>query len=186
MPFDPRAVRVGPGIVYVAPLGSTEPTNLTTAWDAAWIQLGYTNEGSTWTFDNTFEDVNVAEEFYPVHVLQTASTLTIAFAAAETTATNLQRAFNGGTITPSGAPPNSIITFEPPPAGTFTEVMLGWQHGDNMERWVFRRCIQAGSVEIQRRKAPDKSTVPMSYRGLKPTSLQPWKAITKLNFDPTA
>lgn len=162
---DPTAVRVGPGVLYIAPIGSTEPTDLVTAWDAAWVELGYTDEGSSFTFENTFEDVMVAEEYEPVEVLQTARQINLSFAAAELTADNLQTAFNGGTIT-SGT---GIVTFEPPAAGDSTPVMVGWEADDALERWVFRRCVQVGSVEIQRRKAPQKALIPMQFRATKPS-----------------
>jgi hypothetical protein len=182
MPLDANAIRVGPGIIYVAPLGTTEPVNLSSAWDVAWVRIGYTDAGSTWTFDQTFEDVMVAEELEPLQILQTARTISLAFAAAEITAVNMQRALNGGTITPSGAPPNEIITFEPPPAGTYTPLMMGWQADDNYERWVFRRCVSTGSIEIARRKAPDKATIPITFRATKPTGVQSFKWIHDANY----
>jgi hypothetical protein len=182
MPNDPRFVRVGPGIVKVAVLGTTAPTTLLAAWDVGFVDLGYTDAGSTWTFENTFEDVNVAEEFDPVLVAQTARSINIAVAAKEMTARNLQIAFNGGTITPSGTPPNEIITYEPPPAGVFTELMIGWQHVDNLERYIFRRCLQVGSVEIARQKAPNAAMIPMTFRVLKPTSGAIFTAIGDANM----
>lgn len=166
---DPTAVRVGPGVLYIAPIGSTEPTDLATAWDAAWVALGYTDEGSSFTFENTFEDVMVAEEYEPVEVLQTARQINVSFAAAELTADNLQTAFNGGTITTSGTAPDEIVTFEPPAAGDATPVMVGWEADDELERWIFRRCVQVGSVEIQRRKAPQKALIPVQFRATKPS-----------------
>lgn len=180
---DPLAVRVGPGVLYIAPLGSTEPTDLTTAWDAAWIDLGYTEEGSSFVFDNTFEDVMVAEEMEPVAILQTARNITINLSAAELTATNIQRAFNGGTITPSGVAPAEIVTFEPPAAGDKTEVMIGWESDDALERWVFRKCLQVGSVEIARRKAPDAARIPMSFRCMKPAGAESFVFIHDANYE---
>lgn len=161
---DPTAVRIGPGILKIAPLGSTEPVDLATAWDAAFIDLGYTEEGSSFVFENTFEDVMVAEELEPVEILQTTRQITVNFAAAELTATNIQRAFNGGEVVTG----TGIVTFEPPDAGDYTPVMIGWESDDGLERWVFRRCIQVGNVEIARRKAPAKAQVPMSFRCTKP------------------
>src|SRR5688572_1497946 len=99
---DPVQVRVGPGWLFIAALGSTEPDDLTTAWGAAWVQIGYTDDGSSFVFDQTFEDVPVAEEYDPVATLQTARQITVNFAAAELTAENLQTAFNGGDIMSSG------------------------------------------------------------------------------------
>lgn len=160
---NPLAVRVGAGKLFAAPLLSIEPVDLATPWDDAWARVGYTEAGSTFTFGATFEDVMVAEELEAIRVLQTNRNIQIAFAAAELTATNMQRVFNGGTIqTPTG-----LITFEPPPAGEFTEIMLGWESDDALERWIFRKCIQTGSVGIPRQKAA-KAQLPMTFRALKP------------------
>lgn len=163
---NPNAVRVGPGTLYIAPLGSTEPEDLETPWDVAWVELGYTNDGSEFVFDNTFEDVMVAEELEPVAILQTARNITINFALAELTAANMSRAFNGGDVDTVGG----IVTFEPPPAGEYNEAMIGWESDDGLERWVFRKCIQVGSVNIGRRKAPTNATLPMSLRCTKPAN----------------
>jgi hypothetical protein len=165
---DPVAVRVGPGKLYIAPIGSSVPTDLDTPWDMAWVEMGYTNEGSNFVFNNTFEDVVVAEELEPIATLQTARQIDITFALAELTAANMQRAFNGGDIQTA----NGVVTYEPPPAGQYTAVMIGWEADDGLERWVFRRCIQVGSVDIARRRAPDKATLPMTFRVNKPSGEQ--------------
>jgi hypothetical protein len=177
---SPQAVRVGPGVLYIAPLNTTEPADLTADWAGAWVEVGYTNEGSNFVFDQTFEDVNVAEEYDPVHVLQTARQITVNFAAAELTATNLQRAFNGGDVTTA----DGVVTFEPPDAGDYTPVMIGWESDDGLERWVFRRCIQVGSVDIARRKAPDNATVPMSFRATKPSEGKPFAFMHDADYLP--
>lgn len=163
---NPLAVRVGPGILKIAPLGTAVPVDLATAWAAAWVDLGYTEEGSNFVFDTTFEDVTVAEEYDPVQVLQTARSISINFSLAEMTALNMQRALNGGSIV-TGA---IVTTFEPPAAGVMTYMMLGWQADDNLERWAFRKVLQVGSIDIPRKKAPDKAQVPMSFRAVKPAT----------------
>lgn len=182
MAGDPTNVRVGPGWLYIAPVGSTEPTDLATAWDAAWVQLGYTEEGSSFSFENTFEDVPVAEELDPIEILQTARNISVSFAAAELTADNLQTALNGGTITTSGVAPAEIATFEPPAAGEFTYVAIGWESTDALERWVFRKGIQTGNVEIGRRKAPAKAIIPMAFRFVKPSGSAPFKFIHDTDY----
>jgi hypothetical protein len=171
-------VRVGPGWLYIAPLGTAAPTDLTAAWDAAWVPLGYTHEGSTVGFDQTFEDVTVEEEYDPVDTLQTARSITVNVAAAEMTARNLQLAFNGGTIDTA----TGTVTFEPPPAGQVTRVMVGWEADDGKERWVFYRCTQTGSVEVSRRKAPNKATIPLAFRATVPDEGAPFTAILADDF----
>lgn len=175
---NPLAVRVGPGKLYIAPLGSTEPNDLATAWDSAFTPLGYTNEGSNFVFDQTFENVEVAEELDPVAILQTKRDATVNFALAEITADNLARAFNGGDVQTAGG----MVTFEPPEAGDFTYVMLGWEADDGLERWIFRKALQVGSVDMPRKKAPAKAVIPVSFRCTKPEGEKAFKAIFDENF----
>jgi hypothetical protein len=179
MAGTPTNVRVGPGWLYIAPLGTVEPTDLTTAWDADWVPVGYTQEGSTVGFDQTFEDIDVEEEYDSIDTLQTKRIITVSFNAAEMTATNLQRAFNGGTIETAGGE----VTFEPPDAGDVTRVALGWESDDSLERWIFRRCVQTGSPEINRQKAPNYSTINLTYRVTVPDDASaPFVAILAEDF----
>lgn len=179
---NPEMVRVGPGWLFIAPLGASEPTNLATAWetvDSDWANLGYTEGGTTFVFDQTFEDITVDQEYDPIAVLQTARSISVNVQAAELTAENLEVAFNGGTV---AGPTGGLITFEPPDAGDFSHVMVGWEALDGLERWIFRKCLQVGSVEVGRRKAPDKSVIPLSFRAVKPTGAAAFKAIFDADY----
>lgn len=181
MPGTPTNVRVGPGLLYIAPVGSSEPSDLTADWHEDWVKVGYTDEGTTFGFDQTFEDIEVEEEFDAIDTLQTQRAVTVSFDAAELTATNLQRALNGGTITVAG----EVITFEPPAAGSVTRVAIGWEADDGKERWVFRRCVQQGSIDISRQKAPNKATIPMEFRVTVPDGGgAPFKALMADDFGP--
>lgn len=160
---DPTKVRVGPGKLKIAPVGATEPTDLSTAWDAAWVDLGYTAEGHSFAATPTFEPVDVAEELDPIRYEATGREMRVEFALAEVTATNLSRALNGGTLVTSGTGAAQIVTFEPPDPGEETRVALGWESLDGEERWVWRKCLQTGDIEVARRKAPEKATVPCAF-----------------------
>lgn len=178
---DKTKVKVGPGLLYVAPLNTTEPTNLTTPWatvSASWIPLGYTEEGHEATIEPSFEPIEVAEELEPIRYEETSREITVAFSAAEMTYTNMSRAINGGTITTTGVGAAQIVTFEPPALGSVTRLMIGWESNDATERWVFRDCTQTGSVAIARRKAPDKALIPMEFKVVSPSAgVRPFKAI---------
>lgn len=150
--------------MYIAPLASTEPTNLATAWDAAWTNLGYTEGGHTFNAEVNIEAINVAESLEPIRYEATSREMTVTFALAEITARNLQIAMNGGTITLSGSGASQIATFEPPDLGQETRVMLGWEADDAKERFVWRRCIQGAGFNMARAKAPDKTTISMEFR----------------------
>lgn len=167
------AISLGPGTLYVAALGSTEPTDLATAWPVAWTSLGYTNEGSEFSYELSTGPVEVAEELDPLKIVAEGREIKVSFALAEVTATNLKRAMNGGTIT-SGT---GIVTFEPPDLGTEVRTMLGFQSEDNQERWVWRQCFQTGAVGMERRKGTDKTTIPAEFTVEKPANARPFKAI---------
>jgi hypothetical protein len=167
---------LGPGSLYIAPLGTDEPTDLTTPWatvDPAWTQLGYTDEGSTFNYSVDSENVEVAEEVDPVAVALTSREVTVDFALAEVTAANLQRALNGGDIT-SGT---GIVTFEPPDLGEEVRVMIGWESEDGTERWVYRKCLQVGNTEMARGKGSAKATIGCSFKLEKPATAKLFKAI---------
>lgn len=156
---DPTKIRVGPGRLLVAAVGSTEPADLTTPWAVAWTDLGYTDEGHSFTASPSFEPVEVAEEIDPIRYEATGREMRVEFALAELTAANLAKALNGGDVVTG----TGIVTFEPPDPGDEVRVALGWESKDGKERWVWRKCLQTGDIEIARRKAPDKALIPCSF-----------------------
>lgn len=158
-PNDVTKIRVGPGDLYIAAVGAAEPADLTVAWGVPWVKLGYTEEGHSFTASRSFEPVEVAEEIDPVRYEPTGREMRVEFALAEMTALNLSRALNGGTVVAG----TGITTFEPPDPGAEVRVALGWEAKDKKERWVWRKCLNTGDIEIARRKAPDKATIPCSF-----------------------
>jgi len=170
---NPNTIALGPGTLYIAALLSTEPSDLASAWPAAWTALGYTHEGSEWSYTLATAPVEVAEELDPLQIVPTGRTVQVKFALAEITATNVKRALNGGTIATSAG----FVTFEPPAFGTEVRSMFGWQSNDAQERWVFRQCLSSGAVTAQRKKGADKATLPFELTCEKPAGAQPFKAI---------
>ena len=172
----PSAISLGPGYLYIAPLGSVEPTDLTTPWttvDAGWVLLGYTAEGSEFSYQLDTDKVEVAEELDPIKNTPTGRESHVTFELAEVTATNLKRAMNGGTITTG----TGIVTFEPPDLGTETRTMLGFESEDHTERWIFRQCLSNGEVKITRKKGADKATIGVDFELEKPASARIFAAI---------
>lgn len=158
-----QMISLGAGTLYVAALNSTEPTDVSAAWNAAWKEVGYTTEGSEISIEVSADPVEVAEEIDPVLHTMTSRTVTIAFAMAENTARNLCIALNGGTVTTNAG----VTKYEPPAPGSATRVMIGFQSEDGQERWVFRQCFQAGTVSVARRKGADYATIPVEMRAEK-------------------
>ncbi len=162
----PAAVKVGPGLLYVAPIGTTEPTAGSGALPSAWVAIGYTDNGSMFNSETTYEDIEVEEELEPIRTTATKRVTTIDFEMAEINTRNLAIAYNGGTI---GSPSGGQVTFEPPALGSESRLMLVWQSSDAQEQLLCRRVVQAGPVGIPRRKAPDKAIIPVSFRLEVPT-----------------
>ncbi len=172
---NPNKVKVGAGLLYIGPVGVAEPTDLTTPWatvDARWVPIGYTDTGHEFSSQPAFEAIEVAEELSPIRYEQSNTNETVTFAAAELTVTNLTYAFNGGTVTTlSGA----VVKYEPPAIGSATRAALGWASDDGTERWVFRKCVQAGNVQIARRKSPQKALIAMEFRlEVVGSGVRPW------------
>ena len=171
---NPTNIALGPGQLYIAPLGSTVPTNLDDAWAVAWTSLGYTNDGSAQAYAPAYDDVTVAEELEPVDSITTGRTISVSFSLAEVTAKNLKAAMNGGTVvfTPAGTGPvtRAFTTFEPPDLGVELHTMIGFQAEDGLERIIWRDTKQVGNIELPRRRGADKAVIPCEFRAFKPVS----------------
>ncbi len=159
------ALSLGVGRLWVAPLGTTLPVDLKTALDPAFSPVGYTEEGSEFSYEISSEAVEVAESLDPVFYRTTGRSGTVTFAMAENTVRNLTLAFNGGVVTrtPSGA-----ISYTPPEPGTEVRRVLVFDSEDGEERWIFKQVFQGGSVTMARRKGAEKSSIPVEFRLEKP------------------
>jgi len=191
--FHAAAVRFGkPGKLFIAPIetapgvATKEPLDTVTAWDAAWVPLGYTDEGSVFNYEVTTDNVEVAEELDPLARVTTGRDASIEFALAEITQRNLMIAFNGGIIEGD----DTAWMFEPPDLGNEQRVMIGWDAmGDvarNDLRMIFRRCLQGGSIGLENRKGVQKSLISANFQLEKPLDGRPLlKILGGANLNPT-
>ena len=166
----PAAVKVGPGLIYVAPVGTSEPASPTATLPSSWVPVGYTEAGHVFTVETTSEPVEVAEELDPIRYVNTRRTGTFDVELAEINAQNWNLVQNGGTI---GTPTGGFVTFEPPDLGDEARVAVLWRGDpDNAptEQLVIRQALATGPVAIQRRKAPQKATFAASFRMEKPVA----------------
>lgn len=135
------------GTVYVAPVGSTQPTNPTSAPAAAWLDLGYVSEdGATFSESKDIEDVLAWQSFYPVRKLITGKEATLAFALREWDERSIPLAFGGGTISQPSA---GVWRYEPPLPGTLDlrAMMIDWQDGSKNYRLIIPRGLVVEAVE---------------------------------------
>lgn len=158
-----------PGFLFYAPIGTTEPTNtvaasvFTDAWAAAWVPLGPTESGSTFTFQTSFDPVTVAELPDPVKMVTTGRTGSISFALSNFTLSNVKRVLNGGTITTTGATTTSMSTYTPPTLGSEVRCMIGWESQDATERLILRQTINTGQVSFARQKGSENANLPVEF-----------------------
>lgn len=177
-------IATDPGYLFWAPLGTAEPTNtvvgsvFTDAWPSGWIALGATEEGHSFSWTTSTDQIEVAEFLDPIKYVETGRTGSIAFALASVTLTNLKRALNGGTVTTTGTTTTTLATYTPPVLGASVRCMVGWESQDSTERLIAYQCFNTGTVEIARRKGADKATLPIEFALEVPSSGVPFKYLT--------
>ena len=172
-----------PGFLFCAPIGTTLPTNtvagsvFTDNWPAAWVNLGGTDEGSTFSWETTVEPVTVAELFDPVKQAVTGASGSMAFALADYTLKNLGRALNAGpgaAATVSGTGPTLLSSLEPADPTAIVRQMIGWESLDATLRFVGRQVINGGTVESAFQKAPTKALIPFQFNFERPAAAKSW------------
>jgi hypothetical protein len=174
-----------PGFLFWAPLGSDEPdmtvvgSKFTDAWPVAWLPLGATEDGSTFSYEQTVEAIRVAELFDPIKYVQTENAGTLAFNLASFTMTNLKRAYNGGTITVTGSTTTTLTRLDPPDPADVVRAMVGWESLDGTARIIGRQALNSGAVANAFQKAPAYAVIPFNFNLERPagdTSFSLWGA----------
>lgn len=159
------------GILYAAPIGTSEPASATAALDAAWREIGYTEDGSTFETSIDSQKVNVEELLDPVGIYTVGRQSKVSFSMAQASRRNLVLALNQG-----AAGTNAAASVEPVAGSAEVRVMLCWQSEDSdaadQRRWVFRQCYNTGGLKIDRKQAPDKALLPVTFELEKPASAQ--------------
>lgn len=105
MVLDATQVRVGiTGQLYKAALGSTAPTDSTTALAAAYTGLGYvSDEGVTENWDDSVDNIVAWQNATTVRAATTESTATLGLMLIQTSAAVLTAFHRGSTITEPSA-----------------------------------------------------------------------------------
>jgi hypothetical protein len=183
-PAVPRpSLLTSPGFLWMAPLGTAEPANtvaggvFTDTVPVAWLPLGATTEGTTFTYGSEVEGIEVAEFLDPVRFETVSRSGSLAFALASWTLSNYRRALNGGVaaLTPtSGTAATALYTVEPPEPGAETRAMLLWESTDATVRLLCRQVLQGGEIESTFTKAPDIAAIPCTFNLEVPTAGKPF------------
>ena len=177
-------IATDPGYLFHAPLGTAEPTHtvvgsvFTDSWPSAWVALGGTEEGHSFSWATSTETIEVAEFLDPIRYVETGRTGSVAFALASITLQNLKRALNGGSVVSTGTGATTLATYTPPALGASVRSMIGWESQDSTERLICFQVFNTGTVSIARRKGADKATLPIEFGIETPSSGVPFKYLT--------
>ena len=137
----------GNGGLYLAPIGTTLPTDPTTALDAAFVDLGYFSEdGVTITPERTIEKFRAWQSRKPVRQSITAEDMTIGGSLIQWNNDTIPVFFGGGTVVDN----TTYWTYTPPASGTIDEraMVLEWQDGAYTYRMAAARTVNGELGEI--------------------------------------
>lgn len=181
--------RYGAGKLFVAPLGTitsayapvstgskfvlgTSATNV--PGSTAWLPLGYTAEGHTFTQSVDTDDDTAAESLYPVATpvtgktarwavtLKTVNLTTLrvalnAFDASSTVVTNVSG--SGGQV--PGV--STVVKVKPPVAGSEVRCQFLWINNDDDDVIVGYRALNVGDFERAFKKGAEGQDVPLEF-----------------------
>ncbi|MFJ7176403.1 phage tail protein [Streptomyces massasporeus] len=140
MANDADNVRVAlNGSVYIAPKGTTAPADLTTAWPAGWVDLGYlSDDGVEMSYSTESEDINAWQSLSPVRKVLTGVDMTLGFTAIELKTQTMTLYFPSATMTDvSGTVHKLSIPAAPSPDER--AIGLEWVDGDITNRLIIAR-----------------------------------------------
>lgn len=168
MPSADQIVVGGTGKVYAAVVGSTAPTNATTALPAAWIDLGYiSEEGVTATFGKETETIQAWQSLYPVRRVVTSASAMVKFNLQQWNLTTVPFALGGGTVS---EPTAGIFKYVPADPATIDEraLVVEWTDGSRHYRLYFPKGMVVDAVETNITRTAS-SELPITYEAT-PTS----------------
>lgn len=179
---DPDEVVLGVGWLYVAPIDTADPTVASAALPSAWRCLGYTEEGSTFTMERSFDDIEVAEELEPIDSVNNKTVNMIAAQLAQATRKNLAFALDGT----ANDTDSNLTPLEPPAPGEEQFFKMVWDKKASPSdttnvRWLWRRCKVTGNIEMAHQKSPAKTLLPVEIKSLKPSDAKSWKCFPDAN-----
>lgn len=149
--FDADEIIVAPfGHVYVAPVGTAQPSTIASSLNAAWIDLGYLSEnGISGTFGVETTDIRAWQAETPVRRIITSRTGEISFELMEWSKDSVELAFGGGTWTEDAG---DLMHYVFPTAdNSISEKALLFDVEDGLTHlmFCFERCTLSGGGSFQ-------------------------------------
>jgi hypothetical protein len=163
--------------VYIAPVGTAGPTNIATALNAAFVDLGYTSEdGIDLTPGMDIAEIRAHQNLYPVRRVITGRSLDIGLTLLQWNEESIKLAFGGGTV----ATATGVYTFTPPDADDdldFRAMVLSWTDGSKGYRLHAPKVIVSDIGDITLARS-DAAGLPITFSIVATDGAQPFSFIT--------
>jgi hypothetical protein len=159
--------------VWLAAVGTTAPTDATTAMGTGWFDVGYfTPDSLNWGSAADFQEVRSHQANYPTRQFQTSDSANVAVDLQEWSADNFKAVYGGGTVT---SPSAGVYKFVPPKVGARDEVAVCVELQDNTKKYrrIAPRAIQVEGVE-QSFARTSESILPLRLSVLGSDVADPW------------
>lgn len=158
MALDADEVVVGAnGTVNVGAVGSTGPTDIETALDGAFTDLGYVSEdGIELSPGMDMTEIAAWQSFYPVRRIVTGRSLEIGFELLQWNQEAIELAFGGGSFATTAGPP-AYYTYTPPSPEDldYRALVIEWEDGTKNYRLHVPKALvtDTSSLNINRSDA---------------------------------
>ncbi|KRV49702.1 phage tail protein [Wenjunlia vitaminophila] len=151
--MNPNEIRVaGTGRVLTAPLGSSVPTDVTTAWSAEWRDLGYTTtDGVKFNKKDKIDPVDTWQSVSPARFVYSDRDLTVKFQLLQFNEDTLPFFFGGDAVEETSAG-SQVYRYQVVAEPKEDERMLGVEFSDGNQityRFVIRRGQVTETEEFQ-------------------------------------
>jgi hypothetical protein len=176
MSLESNEIVVGSfGHVYRAPLGTSFPTNISTAVPSSpWLELGYlTEEGVRFNFAREVNEFFGWQSYHPLRVISQRIPTEVMFDCTQLNANTWMTAMGGGTLVES--PANNFL-YEPPgeEENDQFELIVEWQDGTLDYRLCLRKVQNMSGVEFALTRE-NPIILPITVKMLAPdTDVSPW------------
>lgn len=169
---DATQVIAGPGLIYVAPLGTALPIfdahgEYPVVWPSGWVAAGYTDAGIDETYTPTIKEVTVDEEAAPVLDILEKESYAISCHLAEATLENLNNAIAASTFTNDTANEFKSVAVGSKPIVYRMVGVQGPAPGTNLARVILiRKAVAKAAVQMKMTRK-DKVVIPVTFEARK-------------------
>jgi hypothetical protein len=166
---DTTQIVAGPGLIYIAPLGSSLPAadahgEYPVTWPVAWLQVGYTDAGIDLNYSPTIKSLRVDELASPVSDVLEEEKFHVMAHLAEVTLLNYSRSISACTYLDDSVAKETIkVSIGSKPLSYVMVGIQGPAPGTNLVRLVIiQKAIANGAVGFKMQRK-DKVVFPVQW-----------------------